>query len=376
MKMMYRILLAFVAVLLIIGGLGTVKGLQIGRMVAQGKSASQPPQTVTAAIVREMQWETTITAVGSLEAVQGVLISTEFPGKVIRIAFDSGKEARRGQILIEQDVTEETARLRAARSEAILARKDYERAKTLHSEKIISSADLDERTARYEQAQANVDTIEAVIAKKTIRAPFDGRLGIRQVNLGEFAESGSPVVSLQNLNPIFVDFQVPQKEMIRLAPGLVVHASVDGAQKIFEGVITAINPEVDPATRNVHVQATIQNREERLRPGMYVNVSVILPERRTVLTIPSTAVHHAPYSDSVYLLETKAEEATGEPPVLRQQFVKLGEQRGDFVVVLNGLEKNQRVVSTGVFKLRNGQAVVVNNDLAPEFELSPRPENS
>jgi membrane fusion protein (multidrug efflux system) len=377
MKMPIRLLIAVAGVLLVVGVLGTVKGLQIGRMVAHGKAFAPPAQTVTAATVDSAEWETTLTAAGSLEAVQGVMVAAELAGKVTRIAFEAGATVSAGQLLLQQEISEETARLRAAESRAVLARKDLSRAQTLFDQHVIPGADLDEQRARHDQAIAERDNIRAVIEKKTVRAPFTGRLGIRQVNLGEVLETGQPVVSLQSLDPIFVNFRLPQQMLERLKPGLIVRIGEDASRTAaIQGAITAINPEVDPATRNISLQATINNPQERLRPGMYVSVSVVLPVRRSVLAIPATAVVYAPYSDSVFVIENRDDESDRRQQILRQQFVQLGEKRGDFVAVRRGLEPGQTIVSTGVFKLRNGQAVVVDNALAPTFDLSPRPENS
>lgn len=377
MKMPIRVMIAVAGVLVVVGALGAVKGLQIGRMIAHGEAFAPPPQTVTAATVDRTEWETTLTAVGSLEAVQGVMVASELSGKVTRIAFESGAMVSAGQLLLQQDISEESARLRAAESRTMLAHKDLKRAQTLFDQKVIPRADLDERQTRYDQAAAECDNIRAVIEKRTIRAPFSGRLGIRQVNLGEVLDSGQPIVSLQSLDPIFVNFRLPQQELERLKPGLLVRAGDDAPGAAFiEGTITAVNPKVDPATRSISVQATIDNSQERLRPGMYVGVSVVLPARKTVLTIPATAVAYAPYSNSVFVIESREEESGAGQRILRQQFVKLGEKRGDFVVVQQGLEPGQTVVSTGVFKLRNGQRVVVDNALAPAFDLAPDPENA
>jgi membrane fusion protein (multidrug efflux system) len=377
MKMPIRVLIAIAGVMLVVGALGTVKGLQIGRMIAHGKAFVPPASTVTAATVDLAEWETAITAVGSLEAVQGVMVASELAGRVTRIAFEAGSVVSAGQLLLQQDISEEKARLRAADSRAVLAHRDLTRAQTLFDQHVIPKADLDEQKARYDQASAERDNIRAIIEKKTIRAPFSGRLGIRQVNLGEVLDGGQPIVSLQSLDPIFVNFQLPQQALERMKPGLLVRAGDDASSATaVEGTITAVNPGVDPATRNVTVQATFDNPQERLRPGMYVSVSVVLPARRSVLIVPATAVVYAPYSDSVFVIENREDISGGGQQILRQQFVQLGEKRGDFVVVRHGLEQGQSIVSTGVFKLRNGQNVVVDNALAPAFDLAPKPKNT
>ncbi len=377
MKMSIRIFIATVGVLLVLVGLGAIKGLQISRMIAHGKAFIPPAQTVTAAEVESTEWEQTLTAVGSLEAVQGVMVTAELPGKVSHIAFDAGAWVAKGKLLVQQDVSEEKARLRAARSRVTLARKNLERARTLHLEKVIPDSDLDDRQAAYEQAAADADNIRAIIEKKTIRAPFTGRLGIRQINLGEVLESGQDIVSLQSMDPIYANFQLPQQELAKVKPGMPVRVRVDGAVDVdLEGIISAVNPEVDGATRNIVVQATLANADERLRPGMYATIAVVMPAKQSVLTIPATAVLFAPYSDSVFVVEPKPQDTNENQLVLRQQFVQLGRRQGDFIAVQNGLEAGQTVVSTGVFKLRNGMPVVVDNALAPTFELTPRPNNT
>ena len=377
MNMFLRIAIAVGILLVILGGLGLVKGLQIGRMVAQSESFVPPLQTVAAATVAPAQWEHTLAAVGTLEAVQGVMITAEMPGKITRISFSPGARVASGQLLVQQDISEEQARLRAADSQLRLAKKNLERARLLNNEQVITDSILDENEAAFEQAKAERDTIQAIIAKKTIRAPFAGRLGIRHVNLGEVLTPGQEIVSLQSLDPVFVTFALPQQQLARLKPGLRVRArSTIADSEQVTGRITTINPDVDPDTRNVQVQATLQNDKERLRPGMFVQVQVLLPERQPVLTIPATAVLYAPYGDSVFLVESQTDATGQSSQVLRQHFVQLGEKRGDFVAVASGLKAGQQVVSTGVFKLRNGMPVTIDNSLAPTFEINPQPDNA
>jgi membrane fusion protein (multidrug efflux system) len=377
--MYLRISIVIFGLVIIVGAIGTVKGLQIGRMVAHGEAFTPPPQVITVAPVNHTTWESTLKAVGSLEAVQGVMVTAELSGKVDRIDLTPGDFVQAGQLLLQQDVSVETAQLRAAESDATLARKNLERARQLVGQQVIPRADFDARKSRYDRAAAQVDLIRATIAKKTIRAPFAGRLGIRRVNLGEVLESGQAIVSLQSLDPIYVNFQLPQQEVGRLEAGLEVRVLIEALGDLaMEGRVTAVNPEVDSRSRNITVQATLSNPDERLRPGMFATVEVVLPEEREVLTVPATAVSYAPYSDSVFVVETGEEGAAGDDNqrVLRQQFVQLGEQRGDFIAVKKGLAAGQTVVSTGVFKLRNGQPVVIDNHLAPDFENAPTPADA
>jgi len=363
--------------LIVIGALGGVKGLQIGKMVAQGKQFSPPPETVTTADVRADKWESALTAVGSLEAVQGVTVSAEMSGRVEKIEFESGSNVNEGDLLLQQDTSSERARLRAVNATLSLAKSELERRKELVKRRTISQSDFDKAEAEYLQALAEADNIRTAIEKKTIRAPFAGRLGIRLVNLGQILNEGDPIVSLQTLDPIFVNFFLPQQELGMVSEGLSVRLTDDSpSAETFEGKITAINPQVDASTRSVRIQATVPNPGKQLRPGMFANVTVVLPEREQVLTVPSTAVLHAPYSDSVFVVEEKKDESGRTVQSVRQQFVRFGEKKGDYIAVLDGLKAGQTVVSTGVFKLRNGQAVVVDNTLAPEFKLAPSPQDS
>jgi membrane fusion protein (multidrug efflux system) len=367
--------LAVLAVVVLVSLLGGIKGLQIDRMIAHSKQFTPPPETVTTAVASPQNWESVLTAVGSLTAVQGVTVTAELTGKVVQIDFKPGSLAKAGEILVRQDTSSEEAQLRAAEAGATLAKLNMDRFGKLLSERTIAQSQFDNAEATLKQAAAQADNIRASIAKKTIRAPFSGRLGIRLVNLGQVINEGQPIVSLQALDPIFVDFSLPQQQLSLVQPGQTARLTSDALPgEVVEGKITAINPQVDAATRNIRVQATVANPRELLRPGMFVNVSVVLPVRQPVLAIPATAVLYAPYSDSVFVVEEKVSEKSGQPAKLvRQQFAQLGEKRGDFVAVLSGLKAGDIVVSTGVFKLRNGQDVVVDNALAPEFNLNPKP---
>ena len=369
-----RIILTIVGLVVLIGVLGGIKSLQILRMTADGKQFVPPPETVTAYEVHMESWESLLTSVGSLEAVQGVMVTAELTGKVVNIAFEPGAKVRAGDLLLQQDISSETAQLRSAEAEVALAKITLERTRKLLTEKTVSQSQYDNADAQYKQAAAQVDNIRAAISKKTIRAPFAGRLGIRLVNLGQILNEGEAIVSLQSLDPIFVNFSLPQQQLAQVQPGFTVRVTTDALpDKIIEGKITAINPAVDAATRNIRVQATVENPRERLRPGMFVNVAVVLPAQDKVLAIPATAVLYATYSDSVFVIEEKKSENNSPPgKIVRQQFVRLGEKRGDFIAVSSGLKENETIVSTGVFKLRNGQAVVVDNTLVPEFKLMPK----
>jgi membrane fusion protein (multidrug efflux system) len=371
-----RLVLSIVGVFMLVAGLGGIKLLQIGRMTAQALQ-TPPPETVTVAVARTQTWESLLPAVGSLQAVQGVTVEAELAGKVAEIAFEPGAKVRAGDLLLKQDTSLEEAQLRAAEAAATLAKANLDRTKELFAKNTISKSEWDNAETQFKQAVAQADTIRATIAKKNIRAPFAGLLGIRLVNLGEFLHEGDAIVSLQSLDPIFVNFLLPQQELAKIGLGLRIRMTTDALPgEVIEGTITAINPQVDAATRNIRIQATVANPREHLRPGMFAEVAVVLPQRNDVLAIPATSVLYAPYGDSVFVVEEKKSERPGEPvKTVRQQFARLGEKQGDFVAVLSGLKEGETVVSTGVFKLRNGQDVVVDNTLSPEFRLRPTPEN-
>jgi membrane fusion protein (multidrug efflux system) len=370
-----RMILAVLAVAALVGLLGGIKGLQIDRMIAHGKQAVPPPEAVTTAVASLQTWESLLPAVGSLAAVQGVTVTAELTGKVVQIAFTPGSLVKAGDLLVKQDTSSEEAQLRSAEAAAALAKLNVERLGKLLAERTIAQSQFDSAEAGYKQAVAQADNIRASIAKKTIRAPFAGRLGIRLVNLGQVINEGEAIVSLQSLDPIYVNFSLPQQQLSSIKPGLAVRVTSDALPgEVVQGRITAINPQVDAATRNIRVQATVANAEERLRPGMYVSVAVVLPGREQVLAIPATAVLYAPYSDSVFIVEEPPDPDPGRPvKVVRQQLAQLGEKHGDFVAVRSGLKEGDTVVSTGVFKLRNGQTVTVDNTLSPDFQLKPKP---
>lgn len=373
-----RILFATLGVILIVAVLAGIKALQIRSMIDSGKKFVPPPETVTTAKVTSEAWETTLGSVGTLTAVQGVIVSAELSGKVVRISFEAGTPVKKGDLLLRQDTTSEEAQLPGAVSQVNLTRANQKRADQLFKDGIISQADHDAAVSNSALAQAQVDNIQATIAKKTVRAPFSGSLGIRQVNLGQILREGDPIVTLQALDPIYVDFTLPQQQLAQVRIGQAVRVTSDALPgETIQGKISAISPQVDAETRNIRLQATLSNRAQKLRPGMFVNTSVGMPVRQKVMAIPATSVFYAPYRDSVFVVETaKESKAGGAALTLRQQFVRLGEKRGDFVTVTEGLKEGETIVSTGVFKLRNGQSVVIDNKLAPDFQQTPKPENN
>ena len=377
--MFWKLTAALLGALVVVGALVGTKLEQFRSMGEAGASMVIPPEVVTAAMASEDTWESTLFATGSLTPVQGVTVAADTPGRVTRIAFESGAPVNAGDLLVQLDTATEDASLRAAKATAALARANLKRTRELRKKQQTSPAELDAAKARYEEAQAQVQSINTTIAKKSIRAPFSGRLGMRQVNLGEVLSSGDPVATLQSADPIYVDFSLPQQQLPLLAAGARVRVTTDAApEETFLGTISAISPEVDKASRNLRLQATIANPDEHLRGGMFANVAVVLPERQTVLAIPLTAVLFAPFGNSVFVID-KAQTSEGEDTpklMLQQRFVRLGKQRGDYVAVSKGLEAGEQVVSSGVFKLRSGMQVVIDNALAPDAKLAPKPDNS
>jgi membrane fusion protein (multidrug efflux system) len=376
--MIRKIILACVIVAVVVGGLAGIKLAQFKKLMGGGKAFAPPPETVSAAVVREENWQSTLSAIGTLAAVQGVTVTPEIAGTITEIAFESGALVGKSNLLVRLDTSLEEAQLRAIVAQWELGRLNLERMRKLRSENMVSQSDLETAEATMKQNEANADAIRATIEKKTIRAPFAGRVGIRLVNLGQYLDAGKPIVSLQSLKPVYVDFSLPQQELARLKTGMTVRLSTDAYPgRQFDGTLTAINPDLDPATRSVGLQATFANTDELLRPGMFARAEVLLPEQLPVLAIPATSVLSAPYGDSVYVIESKPGKDRGKPGlVVRQQFIRTGRARGDFVSVESGLKAGERIVSAGIFKLRNGMSVVENNALAPKNELAPRPSDS
>lgn len=376
--MFKKIFLTVVAISIVVGAIVFAK---LGQFKAMGESAANmvtPPQTVTAMSVVQASWEQVISAPATVTAVQGVTVSAEVGGRVTAIAFEPGAAVEAGDVLIQLDTSSEQAQLAAAEAAADLARADLIRVRKLGKRDLASDDTVDRAEALVKETVAQVGVIRAQIAKKTVRAPFGGQLGLRLVNLGQILSDGDPIVSLQTLDPVYLDFSVPQQQLSRLAPGMVVRAMADAAaDQPFEGRLVAINPEIDKVTRNVRVRARVENPGHRLRSGMFANVEVVLPDELDVLPVATTAVLYAPFGDSVFVIDEKTDPESDETAlVLRQQFVRLGTVRGDFVDVLDGLSPGDRVVTSGVFKLRADTEVVIDNRLAPKPELAPRPGNS
>jgi membrane fusion protein (multidrug efflux system) len=381
-----RYVVAAAVVVALGGGLAGVKVKQISSLMRMGRAMAQagpPAEAVSTAKAMEQRWEGTLTTVGSLAPAKGVTVSSEAAGLVTAIRFESGARARQGQVLVELDTSVERAQLASATARQELTAASASRSRALIRDGVISGAQHDSDEAALKSASAEVAALRAQIARKTVRAPFAGRLGIRLVNVGQYLNPGTPVTDLQAVDLLYVDFTLPQHHLARLTTGMAVRVTLDGQPAPVTGSISAINPTLDPATRAIRLRATLGAPGSRLRPGMFARVEVRLGTTATQVVVPATAVVHAPYGDSVYVVEERrgaagpvpARPDAAPPRIARQQFVRLGEERGDFVAVLDGVSAGQEVVAAGAFKLRNGAAVVVHDAVGPAPRLDPRPEN-
>lgn len=371
--MLVMLVLAIAFVLAI----GYWKYALVRKAMAQGAQFAPPPTVVTTVVVSSQTWQPVIKAVGSLKAVNGVTVSTDLAGIVSEIAFESGKMVRKGDVLVKLDTQQEDAQLRSAEARLGLAKSDLERKRDLIAKKAIAEADWDTAASQVAQMQASVEEMRALVARKRLTAPFDGLLGIRQVSLGQYVNPGAAIAPLQSLDPIFVEFTVPQQNLTALAIGKKLRLTVSGlAGGVFEGEITAVDSIVDPNTRNIMVQGTVKNPDHKLRPGMFSEIEVLLPESSGVLAIPSSAISYAPYGDSVYVVRDGTGPDGKPAKIVTQQIVQLGPRRGDQVSVVKGLKDGDEVVSSGVFRLRPGAPVRVDNSVQPGNEPHPSPANS
>lgn len=367
------LMLALAAV--VIAGLSFTKYHQIE--AASHMSMQPPPEAVTTIVTKQEKWPATLDVIGTVVAVQGVTVSADLPGTVARIAFESGKSVKAGDVLVELDTRQEQAQLAAAEAQRELARVNFERTQELVKEGVSARVEADNVTAQKNVTEAQVGEIRATIARKTIRAPFSGILGLRQINLGQYLSAGEAIVPLQSLNPIYVNFGVPQQAAAQVHVGRILKVtSNDASGGRFMGRVTAIDSIVNEATRNVQVQTTLANPEGKLHPGMFVQVAVTTGADQSVIALPASAINYAPYGDSVYIVSDLKDPSGKTFRGVRQQFVKLGGTRGDQVAVISGVNPGDEVVSSGVFKLRNGEPVQVNNTVQPENNPAPKPEDS
>ncbi|NBB80192.1 MAG: efflux RND transporter periplasmic adaptor subunit [Verrucomicrobia bacterium] len=372
-KKIIFVLSLFVLIGLIVGFVVTTKLAQFGS--GDSSAGGPPPETVSTYVVEQQVWERGIDAVGTVEPIRGVLLENEVSGVVASINFANGEAVEAGDVLVQLDIKVERAQLRAAQADLSLAEIEFERNQRLRKNGNIPQSQLDRAIADLERAKAEVENIEAVIDRKTIRAPFDGRAGIRRINLGQFLPTGAPIVSVQAFDRVYINFNLPQSRLDKITDGLSIDVFCDGfPDETFSGEITAINPLVDPVTRSVEIQGTIENTGDLLRSGLFVRVRVRLPEDDEVLVVPSTAILYAPYGNSVYRVVDAEGDDGGK--VVNQAFVRIGRRMGDLVAIESGLEAGEEIVSAGAFKLRNNAPVRINNDLAPKPEKEPTPPNS
>jgi membrane fusion protein (multidrug efflux system) len=361
----------------LLAGLGFMKYKQVETAVHAASSFQIPPVAVTSIVAKQEQWPSTTSVIGTMEAVQGVMVAADLPGTVAKINFESGQHVQRGDVLVELDTRQERAQLAALEAQRDLAKTNWARLDQLVKAGVISRQDYDTSVANSRQTEANVNEIKATIERKTIQAPFAGTLGIRKINLGQYLAAGNPIVELQALSPIYVDFGVPQQEGGKVRVGGTIRiTSEDMAGQVFSGRVTALDSVVDETTRNVQVQATLSNPQGKLKPGMFVQVEFGVGGPRKIIALPASAINYAPYGDSVYVItdlkDTKGNTYRG----VRQQFVKIEGSRGDQVAIVSGLNPGDEVVTSGVFKLRNGAAVQINNKVQPENNPAPNPQDS
>jgi membrane fusion protein, multidrug efflux system len=372
-----KLVLAVIFVISVAGVLAGIKILQFKQMAGNAGASSPPPETVSSVEAAVQHWENALVAIGSIRAAQGVRVSAEVAGVIQDLKIDSGAHVEKGAVLVQLDTSTEQAQLRAVEAELEHAKINLSRVEKLRADQTVSVSELDAARTAMDQTRANADAIRTAIEKKTIRSPFAGVLGLRQVDLGQYVDAGHVIVSLQALSPVYADFSLPQQELARLKAGMKVRVTTDAYKgREFEGLLTAINPDLDAATRSVPLRATLENAQELLRPGMFARIEVLLPEEEDVLAVPMTAVLSAPFGDSVFIIESTTGTNGTERLTVRQQFIRTGRERGDFVAVQSGLKPGERIVNSGLFKLRNGMAVVENNAIMPPASTKPTPADS
>jgi membrane fusion protein (multidrug efflux system) len=372
-----RMILMLVVLAALLGGLGFAKFRQVETAIAQGASYQPPPTAVTTVVAQKETWPSTLSVIGTAAAVEGITLSADLPGTIDKIHFESGQWVHEGDILIELDTRQERAQLASLEAQRDLARINYGRANELAKAGVISRSEFDNATTQQKATEAQVGDIRAAIARKTIHAPFSGLLGIRQVSLGQYLAAGQAIVSLQSLSPIYVNFGVPQQDTPKVIPGHVLRVTNSDLPGMgFTGRITALDSVISEQTRNIQVQATVTNNENKLRPGMFVQVELPLGQPRQVVPLPASAINYAPYGDSVFIVSEMKDAKGNTYRGVRQQVVKVEGSRGDQVAIISGINPGDEVVSSGVFRLRNGAPIQVNNTVKPGNSTSPKPEDS
>ncbi len=374
-----RYVLTVLALLAIIGGLAGVKYKQISMLMGAGKRAAKmgaPPEAVGTSPIKQDTWGDALSAVGSIAAARGVTLSNDAPGIVSGIHFESGQVVTQGQVLLDLDSQVERAQLASAAARRELASVNADRTRALVATQSLARSQQDSDDAVLKTSHADLDALQAQIARKVVRAPFSGRLGIRQVNLGQYLNPGAPIAVLEAIDTVYVDFTLPQQRLSDLALGMPVRIEIEGSPIPPQvGKVDAIDPTIDAATRSIKLRATVDNKAGKLLPGMFANVAVLLPTQHPVVIVPLLAVVHASYGDSLFVVDEKASDDGPPKRVARQQFVRIGETRGDYVSVLDGVKAGDEIVTSGAFKLRNGAAITIDNAIQPRAELSPHPEN-
>jgi membrane fusion protein (multidrug efflux system) len=387
-----RYLVVTLALILVLGGLAGIKGAQIATLIGFGQQMQKlgpPPESVNSARAEQQEWEQTLTAIATVVSGKGVALSNDAAGVVSKLSFESGTKVKAGQVLMELDASVERAQAESLRARLKLAAKSLERTQALRPSGVATESDLDTQSSAVNGLVADLKALQAQIERKTVRAPFAGKLGIRAVNLGQYLPPGTTVAVLESTDSVFVDFALPQQDLSKIKIGQPVRLKpVSSGETPIRGTISAFEPSVDAVTRNVKVRASFPDDQARLTPGMFVNIEIILPQQSRVTAVPLTSVVHAPYGDSVFIVEPKEQAPPGKteepegagaaapsPLLARQQFVRLGPTRGDFVAVVSGVTPGQEVVSSGAFKLRNGVPIAVKNEVQAAPELSPNPEN-
>jgi membrane fusion protein (multidrug efflux system) len=372
-----RMVIMLVSVGVLLGGLVGFNWFKGYMMQKYMGSAPVPPATVSAMKADYQEWQPQLSAVGTLRAVRGVDVTTEVAGLVRTIEFKSGEEVKTGQVLVQLNADSDLAQLRALEASADLANTTYERDKEMLAVEVISKAQVDNDAADLKNKRALAAQQAALVEKKTIRAPFAGKLGISTVNPGQYLSAGTAIVTLQSMDPIYVDFNLPQQQMPQVGVGQQVTLTTDAyGNTTFEGRVTAVNPRVDTNTRNVQIEATVANPRRLLLPGMFATVKVNSGERQRYLTLPQTVLAYNPYGTTVFLVKpSDKKDAKGNPVLVAQQvFVTPGPTRGDQVAILTGVEAGAQVVTSGAAKLRNGTPVVINNAVQPSDSPNPRPQ--
>ena len=372
-----RMIVMLLLVAGLLGGLGFLKFRQIQTAIVQGASFQPPPTAVTTVVAKRETWPSTLTVIGTAAAIQGVTVSADLPGTVDKIHFESGQSVHEGDVLVELDTRQERAQLANIEAQRDLAGINYGRAQELVKEGVISRSEYDTATAQQKATEAQVGDIRAAIARKTIRAPFSGVLGIRQISLGQYLAAGQAIVSLQSVNPIYVNFGVPQQDTPKMTLGRSLRVTNDDLTGMaFNGRITALDSIINEQTRNIQVQATLANPKGKLRPGMFVQVELPVGNSREVVPLPASAINYAPYGDSVFVVTDLKDPKGNQYRGVRQQVVKVEGSRGDQVAVVSGLKPGDEVVSAGVFRLRTGAPVQVNNTVKPDNSPNPKPEDN